>query len=125
MRVRIHMESGAVIDAEEFSPDNGASWSAIEVPHVVAAMRADTGFTVVRDLFAGEWRALRNARIESIGPAPDLDAAVEAEVERRIGRVLAERLPTRVAAAAPVIEHPHGPADPTPGRGQDNRGGQQ
>lgn len=108
MRVRIHLASGFALDVEEFSTDNGASWQAIEVPHIAAVMANDTGYTVVRDTFGEQWRALRNERIESIGPPADLTSAIEAEVERRIARILAERLPARVEAVVPVtpIEPP-------------------
>lgn len=128
MRVRIHLASGAVVDAEEFSADNGATWREIEVGHVAAAMGATAGYTVVRDAFTQEWRAFRNALIESIGPSPDLDLAVEREAEARIARRIARDLPARIAAAAPVIEPPtHGrPPDAGPvagGRPSRNRTG--
>lgn len=106
MRVRIHMTSGTTIDAEEFSSDGGASWSAISLGPVATAMNATSGYTIVRDLFTGEWRAFRNVHIESIGPAYDVAAAVDAEVERRITTLLAERLPKRVEAAAPTVPAP-------------------
>lgn len=116
MRVRIHLASGAVVDAEEFSTDNGASWSAIETSHAVAAMQRDTGYVVVRDSFTGQWRALRHARIESIGPAPDLAGAIDAETERRIAAAVAGRLPMRVQAeAGPARRHPLRPAPPDDG----------
>jgi len=112
MRVRIHMTSGQAVDAEQYSPDNGATWLPIEVAHVVAAMAAEEGFTVVRDVLTDQWRAFRNARIESIGPAGDIEQVIEAEVERRIQERLAGELPGRIKAVAPEVERPTGPPDP-------------
>ncbi|MBW8792158.1 MAG: hypothetical protein JF597_00705 [Streptomyces sp.] len=96
MRVRIHTTAGDLIDCEQYSPDNGTTWLDITVAQVVAAMGAETGYTVVRDVLTGAWRAFRNARIESIGPAGDLSEVIQAEVERRIQVLLAEQLPKRV-----------------------------
>lgn len=108
MRVRIHMFSGDTMDAEEFSPDDGVTWVSIGADDVLFVMRnGDAGYIVVRDAFTAQWRALRHGAIESIGPAPDLNAAVDAEAERRIQRIVSSQLPARVAAEAPVIERPN------------------
>lgn len=106
MRVRIHLASGGVVDAEQFSADNGQTWQDIAVAHVAAAMNATTGYTVVRDAFTQEWRAFRNVHIESIGPSPDIDLAVEREAEARIARRIARDLPARIREAAPVVPAP-------------------
>jgi hypothetical protein len=99
MRVRIYTTGGDRIDAEQFSPDNGVTWVDIQVGQVVAAMGAQTGYTVVRDVLTTQWRAFRNVSIESIGPAGDIEQVIEAEVERRIREALADRLPAAVLAA--------------------------
>lgn len=96
MRVRVYTTGGDRIDCEQYSTDGGTTWADIGLPQVAAAMGAQTGYTVVRDVLTGQWRAFRNATIESIGPAGDLDQVVEAETERRIEVALAQKLPQRV-----------------------------
>jgi len=98
MRIRIHTTAGDAIDCEQYSPDNGATWLDIGVPEVLAAMGAETGYTVVLDVLTGQWRVFRNARIESIGPAGDIEQVIAAEVERRIQELLTQQLPERVKA---------------------------
>jgi hypothetical protein len=112
MRVRIHMTSGDAVDAEQYSIDNGATWADIGVPQVVAAMGAQTGYTVVRDVLTSQWRAFRNVNIESIGPAGDIDQVINDEVERRIQAALAAQLPARVIAVAPTVPPPTPPPPP-------------
>lgn len=112
MRVRVYTTGGDRIDAEQFSPDNGATWQDIQVSHVVAAMAAQTGYTVVRDVLTGQWRAFRNSTIESIGPAGDIEQVIAAEVERRIQAVVAGRLPAVVQAV--VSATPPDPGPPVP-----------
>jgi hypothetical protein len=115
MRVRIYTTGGDRIDAEQYSPDNGATWVDIQVAQVVAAMGAQTGYTVVRDVLTTQWRAFRNATIESIGPAGDIEQVIEAEVERRIREALANRLPAAVLAAVTQPPPPApAPAPPAP-----------
>lgn len=112
MRVRIHMASGDAVDAEQYSPDNGATWADIGIPQVVAAMGSQTGYTVVRDVLTGQWRAFRNISIESIGPAGDIEQVIAAEAERRIQAVVAGRLPAVVQAV--VSATPPDPGPPVP-----------
>lgn len=99
MRVQIYTTGGDKIQAEQFSTDNGATWTDITIAAVAAAMNATTGYTVVRDVLTSQWRSFRNISIESIGPAGDLSEVIAAEVERRIQALLAEQLPQRVKEA--------------------------
>jgi len=92
------MTSGDAFDAEEYSTDNGQTWLPIGVAEVAAAMNATTGYTVIRDLVTAQWRALRNADIESIGPAADLSEVIPREVNRRINAVVTQELPRVVVA---------------------------
>jgi hypothetical protein len=114
MRVRIHTAAGDRIDAEQYSTDNGSTWADIGVAQVQAAMTATTGYTVVRDVLTGDWRAFRNVCIESIGPAGDISQVIDVEVERRIQQRLSEELPRRVVAAAAIEKPRSRPDDPGP-----------